>query len=56
MSKGADTMVQENIKEEITESSGLQLGPTVDLSGLTTIENDVATLRAKNAEVTLSNY
>ncbi len=51
MAKGKDTMIQENMKEEIAESSGLQLGTAVDITGIKTTEMEVADLRSKNEEV-----
>ena len=54
MAKGLDTMIQENPKEEITESSGLQLGTADGIIDSTTIrsaENEVADLTIKNAQV-----
>ncbi len=48
MAKGKDTMIQENLKEEITESSGLQLG-TAD--SVKTVEGEIADLRTRNNEV-----
>ncbi|XP_064396472.1 gamma-aminobutyric acid type B receptor subunit 1-like isoform X2 [Halichondria panicea] len=50
MAKGKDTMIQENMKEEIAESSGLQLGTAVDITGIKTTEMEVADLRSKNEE------
>ncbi len=50
MAKGKDTMIQENMKEEITESSGLQLG-TATMDTLKTVEGEISDLRTKNDEV-----
>ena len=44
-------MIQENMKEEIAESSGLQLGTAVDITGIKSSEMELADLRTKNDEV-----
>ena len=54
MAKGLDTMIQENPKEEIKESSGLQIGTadaTIDRDAIKVAESEVADLRNKNAQV-----
>ncbi len=53
MAKGKDTMIQENMKEEIAESSGLQLGTAVDITGIKSSEMEVADLRTRNDEVSV---
>ena len=54
MAKGLDTMIQENSKEEITESSGLQLGTAntiFDGPAIKSAEDEFADLTIKNASV-----
>ena len=51
MAKGLDTMIQENPKEEITESSGLQIGTANTIIGSPVVKSEFADLSDKNAQV-----
>lgn len=52
MAKGLDTMVNENTREEVTASDGLQLGHTsVDQTEIQSAEEDVKNLQQKVAQV-----
>ena len=55
MSKGFDTMVRENSRDEVTVSDGLQLGrSTVDQSDVRSAEDEVNDLRHQVAEVSVA--
>ena len=55
MARGKDTMVQENSREEVTVSDGLQLGrSTVDQTDLKSAEDEVNNLENEVAEVQTS--
>ena len=56
MAKGLDTMIQENLKDDITESSELQLGTAntiIDGPAIKSAEEEFADLTIKNAPVAL---
>ena len=56
MAKGLDTMIQENPKDDITESSGLQLGTAntiIDSPAIKPAEDEFADLTIKNGPVAL---
>ena len=55
MARGLDTMVQENSREEVTVSDGLQLGrSTVDQTDIKSAEDEVNNLEHEVAEVRTS--
>ena len=52
MAKGRETMVNENTREEVTASDGLQLGHTsVEHTEVQTAEEEMQELKKKVAEV-----
>ena len=55
MARGKDTMVQENSREEVTVSDGLQLGrSTVDQTDIKSAEDEVNNLEDEVAKVQTS--
>ena len=52
MARGKDTMVRENVREEVTVSDGLQLGrTTMDQTEVRTVEEEVTQLKEENEKV-----